>query len=129
MCLKLKKLQPSSMLTQLRCNNSKTKPEPKKVIEIKGDVVSTDLKPEAGQIVTFSLREFTDTPEAEYYLLLGKQKMLFENGELKYQFKKEGNYRAELRCAFRGDDVLVDKEIIEVTNKMKKSTLALLLEN
>lgn len=90
--------------------------------DLEGKLVSTNYKPEANREVTFSLEEFTPHPEANYYLKLGNQKLNFQNGILKYRFPTEGVIAAELRCAFRGQDVILDREMLEVSNRMTRSS-------
>jgi hypothetical protein len=100
------------------------------ISDLKGELVSTDSKPEANREVTLSLAEYTNHPEATYYLLIGGKKLAFQNGIIKYRFPKEGFVTTELRCAFRGKDERLDSEVYEVTHKMQRSSsISASLEN
>jgi hypothetical protein len=96
---------------------------------LKGELVTTDHKPEAGQAVTFSLKSFTNSPEAVYYLLLGSKKLPFTKGSVTYTFTGEGDVQAELRCAFRGKDVVLDYDTYTVEKKMNHSRMSDLIDN
>jgi hypothetical protein len=92
------------------------------ISDLRGKLVSTDSKPEANHEVTFSLAEFTNHPEAVYYLLIGNKKVAFQDGQIKYKFLDEGFVATELRCAFRGKDIKLDREVYEIATKMQRSS-------
>lgn len=96
---------------------------------IKGDLVATNHRPEAGQAVSFSLKKFTDCAEAQYYFKLGKKKLNFINGVLNYTFDQDGSYDATLVCAFRGKEVVLDREKIHVSTETVSSPYIDLIEN
>jgi hypothetical protein len=91
-------------------------------------LMTTNSTPEKNQQVTFSLTDFSDSPDIKYYLKLGNEKINFEKGKLKHFFKENGTVHAELHVSYQNQDRLIDRLTIEVAQAVGSTPLASKLE-